>query len=199
MQAIAEAARREGAHVACGCLELAPSHEAPRDHALVDQGFSALLPRVDEPSIEAFVSAAIERLGGLDVLVTAFSSGAAEADATPFSETTLAAWNARLEGALRLPFLATRRALEELLAGGAGGRIVIVHDRSLGDVGGLAATTALSSLVRSLAREYGRRAITCNAVVAGPAAADGAARATLFFVSEDAAFVNGEMVVVDPS
>jgi NAD(P)-dependent dehydrogenase (short-subunit alcohol dehydrogenase family) len=171
VESLIEAARREGAHVA----------RAGSDAR-------------DEAAIEASLDAAIEELGGLDALVTAFVPRGDPRPA-PFAATTLASFRARLSDGLSLPFIALRRALDEMIASGTGGRIVIVLSRGSGGAAEEAAISGLSSFVGCVAREYGHRAIACNAVVVS-APARHAADATLFLLSPEASFVNGEIVHV---
>ena len=60
--------------------------------------------------------------------------------------------------------------------------------------------TALDAFGRSVAKEYGRRGIRCNTVVLDPlglAPASASALDTiLFLLSEDASFVNGDLLQV---
>jgi NAD(P)-dependent dehydrogenase (short-subunit alcohol dehydrogenase family) len=65
----------------------------------------------------------------------------------------------------------------------------------------LTAEFALNALCRSVAKEYGRREITCNVVVVQdsdeePNGLAAVAETVLFFASEEAAFVNGEVIRV---
>ena len=132
----------------------------------------------------------------------------------PLAETSLNDWNQALVTQLREPFLLSRRAIEEFLAGGEGGRIVHVTFLSGGGVSGspcrAASYTALGALIRSVVKEYGRRGIACNAVaihgtltVTSPPSSqspaghpESIAETVLFFASDEASFVNGEVVHV---
>ena len=85
--------------------------------------------------------------------------------------TSLEDWNKVMGVNLRGAFLACRRAIEEFMAGGEGGRIVNVSsigaNGSAGQASYAASKSALLSLTRSIAKEYGRRGISCNSVVPG--------------------------------
>lgn len=174
-----------------------------------------------EADVEALFDAALERMGGLDVLV---NNAAVLRDQLLIS-TDLADWNAVLGVNLRGPFLTSRRAVMELIADG-GGAIInvgsIAGNGSAGQAAYAASKAGLLSLTRSLAKEYGRRGIRCNAVVPGyletemteAFSADGrAARERLsphrrfgrpeevvaairFLASADASFVNGDALYV---
>jgi 3-oxoacyl-[acyl-carrier protein] reductase len=157
-----------------------------------------------QSEVDRLFDMAFERLPGLNVLVIDIGEGAAWCQGRSLLNTSLADWQQGLALNLRQPFLVTQRALEEFLVGGEGGRIVYVVRDMAGDAQGhasvVAAQRALGSLVRSIAKELGRRGIACNAVVVrdpGPDRKasdppDGAAEAVLFLGSSGASFVNGE-------
>jgi 3-oxoacyl-[acyl-carrier protein] reductase len=151
--------------------------------------------------VERLFDQALERFFDLHVLVVNNVGQAALSEGKPLAETSLAEWNQNLAIHLRGPFLATQRALQEFLAGGQGGRIVLIMQSaaSVGRRVGIAvAQSALRSFVRSVAKEYGRREIACNAVaVQGePVQADAVAETVLFLASAEASFVNGEVLFV---
>lgn len=112
---------------------------------------------------------------------------------------TLDAWQRGVTNGLRSAFLVARRSVEEFLGGGRGGRIV-----HLFDVPGACAVadvtrTALLALVRSVAKEYGPKGITCNAVLADlreESRALAAAEVVLMMASPEGAYVTGELVVL---
>jgi 3-oxoacyl-[acyl-carrier protein] reductase len=133
-------------------------------------------------------------------------------------------WERLVVEPLRRMFWLARRSIEEFLAEGAGGRIVLIVDAPAGgDTGGSnpIVEQALVSLTRSIAREYGRREVACNVLLptgrrgnGTPAAAvstrpdrehdatptvDAAAliRHALFLASPAASFINGEALVVE--
>jgi 3-oxoacyl-[acyl-carrier protein] reductase len=121
-------------------------------------------------------------------------------------------------------FLVARRAIAEFLAQGEGGRIVSIGSLSQGGATSQASYAAskggLSGLTRTIAKEYGRRGIAANMVVAGfvetelssripdfarrylvdscplrrAASAEEVAAAALFLASPRASFLNGEAI-----
>ncbi len=175
-----------------------------------------------EADVERLFDAAVDRLPRLDVLV----NNAGILRDRLLIETSLDEWNEVLAVNLRGAFLCARRAIEEILASGAGGRIVnvssIVAGGATGQAAYAASKAALLSLTRSIAKEYGRRGIACNAVVPGYLETDmvaalspearrarellsperrfgrpeEVAEAVLFLASADASFVNGDALYV---
>jgi NAD(P)-dependent dehydrogenase (short-subunit alcohol dehydrogenase family) len=179
-----------------------------------------------EPDVERLFDVALEQLPGLHVLVHSMENTAAPKNKRML-QTSLVDWNTELATKLRAPFLLSRRAIEEFLAAGAGGRIVYTADAaakgSADSVIGAATQTALHSFIRSVAKEYGRYGMTCNAVLIQrdsttdlpaigsstwpPAQAprsplhdpdhlETVSEAALFLASSEASFVTGEMLHV---
>ena len=132
-------------------------------------------------------------------------------------------WQRVVDVNLSGAFHCTRRALDDMLKA-RWGRIVnvssVVAERgNPGQANYAAAKAGLLGLTRTLAREMGRKGITCNAVTPGvietdmtadvagdleqavPAGRVGrpeeVAAAVAFLVSEDAAYVNGATLAVD--
>ncbi len=175
----------------------------------------------DEAAVERLFDAAVDQLGAIDVLV----NNAGIAHDALLVQTSLADWNRVLGVNLRAPFLLCRRAVEDMLSSD-GGRIVNVASFASNGLAGQAAyaasKSALLSLTRSIAKEYGKKGIACNAVVPGfietemishfdeearqararlsPHARLGqateVAEAILFLASDDAAFVTGDFLYV---
>jgi 3-oxoacyl-[acyl-carrier protein] reductase len=175
-----------------------------------------------EADVERLFDTALERLPGIDVVV---NNAGVTRDAL-LTQTTLEDWNHVLDVNLRGPFLMCRRAVDEMLTRTEGGRIVNVASFTANGLAGAtsyaASKAALLALTRSIAKEYGRRRIACNAVVPGfidtemttrydPAAraalaklspharfgrADEVADAILFLASHEASFVTGDAVYV---
>ena len=174
----------------------------------------------DEQAVEALFEALPAHLEQLDVVVNC----AGVVHDALLVQTSLKDWQATLNTNLRGPFLVCRSAVEEML--GTGGRIVNVSSFAANGLRGQAAYSAAKSglvaLTRSIAKEYGSRGIACNAVLPGfvdtpmteamdARARDLAARMTptgrlaraaevadavLFLASQDAAFVQGDALVV---
>ncbi|HJP29904.1 MAG: SDR family oxidoreductase [Candidatus Latescibacteria bacterium] len=133
-------------------------------------------------------------------------------------------WDAVLQTDLSGPFYVIRSLLMHFLSNG-GGRIVnissLAADGSSGQANYAAAKAGLIGLTRTVAKEYGAKGITSNAVTVGyvetdmtshhmtqqlrdfwvthcpqkrPGTAQEAANLVHFLLSDEAAFVNGEIV-----
>ncbi len=113
------------------------------------------------------VSAAVERFGGLDVLVT--SAGALTfGTALEVDEQT---WEKDLRSNLMTCIVTSRAALPAMLARG-GGSIIILSSAAavLGTPGFVTYTTAKTALIglmRALAVDYGKRGVRANVVLPG--------------------------------
>ena len=219
------AAAAEGAHVVfCGRAGSAEAGAEVEVAARAAGGQAWFVPAdvAREDDVERLFDQAVDRLSSVDVLV---NNAGVTHDAL-LVQTSLEDWNAVLATNLRGPFLTCRRAVDEMLAQGEGGRIVNVGSFTANGLAGAASyaasKSALLSLSRSIAKEYGRRRIACNTVVPGfvdtdmtnaydPAAreriakispygrfgrADEITETILFLASEDASFVTGDAVYV---
>lgn len=118
------------------------------------------------PSIAAFVDAAADRLGGLEIVVNCAArvggSGVPEDLDGVTEETVLADFDEKVLGALRT----TRAALPHLRRAGWG-RIVNIGGltaRSAGSVTAGARNAAIVHLTKTIANEVGRYGITANVV-----------------------------------
>jgi NAD(P)-dependent dehydrogenase (short-subunit alcohol dehydrogenase family) len=113
------------------------------------------------------VAAAVERLGGLDVVVANAGGSGTPAAARTDDES----WQAAIESNLTSAFLAAREALPALLERGGGSIVIVASEAALvappGLAGYVAAKTALLGLMRSLAVDYGPRGVRANAICPG--------------------------------
>lgn len=136
-------------------------------------------------------------------------------------------WNDVLQTNLTSAFLCSREAVREM-SRQRWGRIVMISSviglmGNTGQANYAAAKAGLLGLTKSLAREFGSRQITVNAVAPGfietemsshikeefreaylraiplarPGTPEDVARATAFLVSEDASYVTGQVLAVD--
>jgi NAD(P)-dependent dehydrogenase (short-subunit alcohol dehydrogenase family) len=119
-------------------------------------------------------------------------------------EWSLADWERTIVGGLRSAFLLARRAVDEMLAGGDGGRLTVLvsAEGAEGEAGREILRGSLHALVRSVAKEYGPRGITCNAVLAAtgsPRDLELAAGTVWTLVSPEGAYVTGELIDLAPA
>lgn len=180
----------------------------------------------DRADAEAAVDAALKTYGTLDIVVN--NAGIMD-DFVPLGNLDDALWREVLGVNLDGPMFVSRKALEIMLPKGSG---VIVNVSSIGGLfGGRAGVSytvskhALIGLTRSIAYQYAKKGIRCNAICPGgvetnisirqpdplgyerlqttlpsavrTAKADELARVALFLASDDSSFVNGEILVAD--
>jgi meso-butanediol dehydrogenase / (S,S)-butanediol dehydrogenase / diacetyl reductase len=118
----------------------------------------------DIAHLEAAVALAVERFGGLDVLVANAGTGFG----APLTKMDLDVWRRAIEVNLDGPMLASRAAIPEMIRRGGGS---IVHVASLAAVMAIpmssaymASKAAVLALNRSIAFDYGPQGIRSNAV-----------------------------------
>ena len=117
-RAIAEAYAREGATVAVHARSEARAAETLA--AIADAGgkaFAAPADLTDPSAIEAMCKAAIERLGGIDVVV----NNAGVADYKKVVDMDEAMWDWIMAVNLKAPYLISKHTLPTMIAQGAGG------------------------------------------------------------------------------
>jgi NAD(P)-dependent dehydrogenase (short-subunit alcohol dehydrogenase family) len=155
----------EGATVAPSGLDDPVRRAADAGHA--DRLTTALVDIADEDSVRAAAAPAIERLGGLDVLVNA--AGILRSSHT--ADTTLALWNTVIGVNLTGTFLMTRQALPALLASGRG---VVVNFSSTSAnfahpymAAYAASKGGVQSFTHALALEYAKQGLRAVSVVPG--------------------------------
>jgi NAD(P)-dependent dehydrogenase (short-subunit alcohol dehydrogenase family) len=180
----------------------------------------------EAPSWEAMVRAALDRFGRLDILV----HNAASTAVKRAIEFTQEEWNYGLAATLGGPWLGAKHCIPEMIKVG-GGAIVFVStvnatitNPHLGLYG--AAKGGLNALTRSIALDYGRQGIRCNALAPGQivgeresehlaghpledqlcrdcyplgryGSPDEMASAILFLASDEASFVTGIVLTAD--
>jgi gluconate 5-dehydrogenase len=166
--AMARALGQAGARVL-----LAARREAELDvaaQALRDEGIDAVTLAVDlsdANAVRAAGQAAVQRCGGIDILVNAAGVNLRQ----PFAEVTPEAWQMQLALHLGAPFFLTQ-ALAPGMAARGWGRIVNIaslqsfrafaHSAPYG-----AGKGGIVQLTRAIAQEWGRHGITCNAIGPG--------------------------------
>lgn len=158
---------REGARVLC--VDLVPER-AEETRALIEsEGGAAEVFAADCTSsvdCEAMVRAAVDRFGGLDVLV----NNIGRAFVGTVVDTSEEDWDRALAINLRTAFLASKHAVPVMAAGG-GGSIVNVSSisavRGDGTIAYSAAKGALLAMTVDMAYSHGRQGIRVNAVAPG--------------------------------
>jgi NAD(P)-dependent dehydrogenase (short-subunit alcohol dehydrogenase family) len=165
-RAIALALAEAGADVALGLRDLT------RDEGLADEiralGRRVLPLQMDvtkADEIDAAVSATVEGLGAVDLLVNNAGGGAGH---TPAEEVSLDEFDRVLDTNLRATFVACRAAFPAMQERGFG-RIVNVSSQAAlvalpGEAAYCAAKAAVTHLTRCLAIEWGQHGIAVNAV-----------------------------------
>jgi NAD(P)-dependent dehydrogenase (short-subunit alcohol dehydrogenase family) len=226
--AIAYRFAREGARLVINSNHRAEKLEETAGHIRAAGGeVATLMGDVAEAATwEALVAAARERFGRLDILV----HNAASAVLKRAGDLTDEEWERSLAVTLRGPWLGARHCIPELKRGG-GGSIVFISTVNATITNPLfsiysTAKAGLHGLTRSIAMEYGRDGIRCNAIAPGQIVGEReAARlaqdpledrlsrdcyplgrygrpediagCALFLASDDAAFVTGIVLTAD--
>ncbi len=124
----------------------------------------AMLPN-DQQSADAMVAHALDRFGGIDILVVTAGNNIAR-DAVDMAPEQ---WDEVMNGHVRVAWLAARAAARHMIASGNGGKIVLTSSirGRLGLPGYSAyvpAKHAINGLARTLACEWGRHRINVNAI-----------------------------------
>ncbi|MBX5490501.1 MAG: 3-oxoacyl-ACP reductase FabG [Chloroflexi bacterium] len=168
---------REGARVVAADIdEAAAEAQVARLRA---EGADALAVRVDTAdaaSVEAMVRAAVDRFGGLDILVNNAALYTALLPKRPFWELDEAAWDRVLRVNVTGLWLCARAALPHLRASGRG-RIINISSATVmagtpGFLHYVSSKGAVIALTRAMAREVGDFNITVNAIAPGLTASE---------------------------
>ncbi len=130
---------------------------------LARRGASMAVARLHDPP-EQSVAGASEELSGLDSVIVWPTHPPAP---TAIVDLPADRWQEQLTLPLRGTVLLAREVLSHWLAEGQSGQLLVVHE--VADAAAhQALDTALHALVRSVAKEYGRRQIRSNMIVGGP-------------------------------
>jgi len=166
---IAHAYAREGAKVAVADLKLDAAQAVVRE--LEALGASALAVAMDvssEAQVDAGVAEVVQRLGGVDVLV----SNAGIQIIAPVDELTYEQWKRMLAIHLDGAFLTTRACLRHMYQSGRGGSIVYmgsVHSKEASPLKApyVTAKHGLLGLCRAVAKEGAKHGVRANVICPG--------------------------------
>ena len=161
----------EGAKVVfCARTLGADSEDVARQAESIGGTGSAIATQADvsrEADVEALFDLVIDRHDRVDVLV---NNAGVNRDALLVHQST-EAFDEVIATNLTGAFLTSRRAVQEFLGQGEGGRIVAIGSVSAGGATSQSAYAAskggLVGLTRTIAKEYGHKGIVANVVVAG--------------------------------
>jgi len=171
-KAVAVAFAREGARV------LVTGRDDARGAAVVEQitaaggeAAFAAADLADEDAWAALVNGAVERFGGVTVLVNnAVAAAVDEADG-PVTELTDRSWEHTLRVNLTAPMWLARAAIPRMVEAGHGSIINIssraAERASRGLAGYIASKGGLNALTRSIAVDYAEHNVRCNTISAG--------------------------------
>ena len=122
----------------------------------------------NEAETKAMVDDIVAAFGGIDIVI----NNAGVAQRLRFLETTEAQWRRHLDVGLLGTVNTSKAALPHMIKAGSGGRIISLGGDSsrVGEANlsmAAAARAGTIALIKSLAKEFGRNDITCNAVMLG--------------------------------
>lgn len=170
--AMTSAMAREGARVVVADIdgERAAAHAG----TLSEEGLEAVGVTIDVASASSVTdafTAAVERFGGVDVLVNNAAPSPLIRNDAPAGELDLAVWDALQAVVVRGALLCAQACLPSMIQRGGGSivNIASIHAHS-GDADLTAypiAKAALIGLTRTLATQYGRSGVRCNSVTVG--------------------------------
>jgi NAD(P)-dependent dehydrogenase (short-subunit alcohol dehydrogenase family) len=170
-RAIAEMFAREGARVVVTGRDHARGNSVVE--AITSDGGIATFVAAElsrESECQDLVAAAVDRFGGLSVLVNNAASAGAGDDG-PVGDLTTEAWETALRVNLTAPMWLCRAAIPAMLAIGHGSIINISSRQgeraSAGLAGYIASKGGLNALTRSIAVDYARHHIRANTISPG--------------------------------
>jgi NAD(P)-dependent dehydrogenase (short-subunit alcohol dehydrogenase family) len=230
-KAIAEALAREGAGIAVADINLTQAETVAQQ--LRDAGRDAIAVPVDlraEDEVRRAVETAIEHFGGLDILCNNAADTSLELTSRDLGVTTmdLEVWDRTLEVNLRGTMLFCKHAIPELVRRGGGSIVNVSSILALnGDVvfsAYSASKAGVNALTRSVAAQFGKFGVRCNAIAPHATLSEGAMENTtepvremflrhsatpylgepamqadvaVFLASDESRFMTGQVLVVD--
>jgi len=195
-----------------------------------DRAIGVAVDVSDEDQVRAMVDAAVSTFGGLHILhnnaaITSAAHMARDGDVTGMDVSVL---DATLSVILRGAVLGCKHAIPRMIESGGGSIINTSSNSSLGGNVVLTAYTAakvgINSITRSVATQFGKQGIRCNAISPGtimtPSVASNVPKAVqdimernnlvprlglasdvanlvLFLASDESAYITGQVIVID--
>jgi NAD(P)-dependent dehydrogenase (short-subunit alcohol dehydrogenase family) len=230
-KAIAEALSRAGAAVAVADINIAQAETVAQQ--LRDAGRDAIAVPVDlraEDEVRRAVETTVKHFGGLDILCNNAADTSLELTSRDLGVATMEVevWDRTLEVNLRGTMLFCKHAIPELVRRGGGSIVNVSSIVSLnGDVvfsAYGASKAGVNALTRSVATQYGKFGVRCNAIAPHATLSEGAMKNTteavrdmflrhsatpylgepamqadvaVFLASDDSRFMTGQVLVVD--
>ena len=222
-RATAEAFAAAGANVVLGDINAEAGEAAAAEiRKAGGKAIFALLDVTKQDSINAFRDAAVKEYGHVDIVANVAGWGKIE----PFIQNTPEFWQRVVDLNLMGPVMVSRAFIEPMIEKGEGRIVNVASDAgrvgSLGETVYAGAKGGAIAFTKSLAREVARYNVTCNAVCPGPtdtpllgavpaedreafvrvtpmrrlAKPSEIADAILYFASERASFVTGQVISV---
>ena len=161
----------EGARVLVADIDGVRAAKVAAEHGASAAAFA--FDGADNDSIEAMIAAAVDRFGGLDILVNNHAYldlSTVDLDTTVLN-TPAETWDTIMAVNVRAFFVSCKFAIPHMLKAG-GGAIVNVASGAglLGDVTRLAYSVSKAgviSLTKNVATQYGKQGIRCNSIAPG--------------------------------
>ena len=223
-RAIVLGAAERGARVVFCCRKIEDAARAVEAEGQSIAGKGQVLAVEADVTKEADIDRLFDRtLEAFDEVHVAINNAALSRDDL-LVRLTAEAWDEVIATNLTAPFLVARRSIQEFLAQGGGGRIVSVGSLSQNGATSQSSYAAskggLHGLTRTIAKEYGRKGVYANLVVAGyvktqlsnqmpdfakqflveacpqrrPGQPSEVASAILYLASDRASFINGATI-----
>jgi NAD(P)-dependent dehydrogenase (short-subunit alcohol dehydrogenase family) len=223
--AVVRSLAAHGAQVAIVDLAAGRGDDLARD---VANGGGSAAAWTGDVSEESQVSEIFDRIaarwGQIDAVVTAAAPLGLVRRESALADLPTDVWDEMMRGALRSTMLTCRTALPYLQASGGGSIVTVssIHANAADEAISAysAAKAAIVALSRSIATQYGRAAIRCNAVLPGTIAPPGAdpafiagrvrhqvigrqgrpedvAHLVQFLCADESSFISGQAITVD--